>query len=821
MAKSNYLYKTLIVATVLIFIFSLCYMVYGVEFSDDIKKITLNYDYFDGIENDKILRSKGDGSWHLLKSDGSKIELKGKYLDYAGIEKGEYYKSDDNYYRFVVALDNQSTRFTFVDKNGVECFVEGYSFADPTSSNKYWLLMNVDGDTNYKFGLYDRYNDKVVIPVVYDNLFYLNDDRIIVRSGESEGIIDINQKTILPFEYNYLEYINDNFIIALGNNFKYGLININNENLLSFEYHVISKASETNNYCRIIKDNKIGLINGDNSELLIPIEYDGLYYIDEMYIGNELIVAEKDEKTGIVNMDNEEVVPFIYDGIELLGNCFEVYKDGLAGLLDCKGNEILPAKAIDIMEVQNDFITAKVYVDYGHKYAVYDMEGNEIIPAIYDYINYHASDKYMIVNNEGNANLVDKATKEAVLTNSNYSDIWYINDKYFAGGNNSYYSIVNFSGQELTPSYYSTISVVNVEGEELLAALWQTSKSFDRRIDYFKQTKGPSAWALEEVSKAIVSNLVPFEYRSAFTFNIKRNEFCTIIVEFLEEYYNTSRDEIIKDYNIDIVNSPIDELNEDVAICLYLGIVKGRGNGIFDRESEITREEAAVMLTNLAKYLGLNTDADEVKLNDKSKVSEWAIDSVNFVLENKFMQGVGNDMFSPKSNITREQTYIILYRILNKTEFYSLFDKASEAWGWFYVDTMPLKESPGLPIVGIETESGICFEVDYEGIETLEDLENYLKTIFSDEKVADMLKTGRYFDVDGKLCAVAASRGTNHYYGKITDVTKNNINATKIKYIVYVEKRDHNFEVEGYEEFTFVTEKIGDFWVFSEFPAWW
>lgn len=200
----------------------------------------------------------------------------------------------------------------------------------------------------------------------------------------------------------------------MGSDFKYGLININNENLLPFEYQEISKASETKNYCRIIKDNKFGLINGDNSELLIPIEYDSLYFIDEMYIGNELIVAEKTGKTGIIDMDNKEVVPFIYDRIDLLGNCFEVYKDGLAGLLDSKGNEILPAEAVDIMEVENGFITAKVYIDNDSKYAVYDMKGNEIVPPVYDYIDYHASEKYMVVNNEGNANLVDKATKTCI-----------------------------------------------------------------------------------------------------------------------------------------------------------------------------------------------------------------------------------------------------------------------------------------------------------------------------------------------------------------------------------------------------------------------
>ena len=671
MVKGYDLYKLLIVTSVFIFIFSLSSNVYGVSFNDDIQKTVLDYDYFDGFENDKILHSKNDGTWYLLKADGSKIELKGKYLDYAGIEKGEYYKLDDSYYRFVVALDDNSTRFAFADKNGVECFVEGYSFADPTSSNKYWLLMNVDSDTNYKFGLYDRYNNKVFIPVVYDSLLYLNDDRIIVRNGEKEGIIDINQKIILPFEYNYLEYINDDFIIGLGNNSKYGLINIKNENLLPFEYNVISKASDTNNYCRIIKDNKIGLINGDNSELLIPMEYESLYYIDEMYIGNELIVAEKNGKTGILDMDNKEVVPFIYDSIQLIGNCFEVYKDGLAGLLDNKGNEILPAEAVDIAEVKDGAVTAIVYIeDYNHKYAVYNMEGDEIVPPIYDYIDYDASEDYMIVKNEFSANLVNKSTGKEVLENSFYSDIWYINDKYFAGGNSSYFGIVNFAGQQLTPQYYSDISVVNVDGEELLAALRQTNSKFDMKMDYFKQVSGPSSWAVNEVSKAIESNLVPYEYQVAFTFNIKRYEFCSIIVKFLEEYHDISREAIIKDNNIDVVNPPIvDKFNEDVAICLHLGIVKGRGNGIFDGESEITREEAAVMLTNLAKYLGLNTDADEVKLNDKSKASAWAVDAVNFVLKNKFMQGMGNGIFSPESNITREQTYIIMYRILKNSIF--------------------------------------------------------------------------------------------------------------------------------------------------------
>ncbi len=820
MVKRNYFYKTLIVVTVLIFIFSLYNIVNGVEFNDDIQKVELNYYYYEGFGEDKVVQSIKDGSWYILKPDGSLINLKGNYLAFAGIE-GKNLNFDDDYYRFVIGNESYdidySTRFIYVDKNGMECFLDGYTYVDPTKGENYFILRNIKGD-GYETGLYHKYNKTVVIPAVYDTLNYISDDRIAAAKNDKYGLINIKQEEIIPFEYDNLDYINDNFIIAVNEDGKYGVININNEVVLSFEYDEISYTYKANDYFKISKNNKFGLVDITDAEIVVPLKYDNIEYYP-----NDMAKASLDQKTGVIDISNKEVVPFIYDGIMYYEDGFAVYKDDLAGFINRGGKVILPVEYYNILEVKDGYITAVIDNENDeHKHAVYTLKGKEIIPPIYEYIDYHATDKYMIVNNGWYADFVDKKTGEMILNNSDIHvpDIKYINDKYYAGGTSSY-AIYNLAGQKLTWQSYNGISIININGEELLAAKYNTER-FNTHFDYFKQTKGPSSWAVDEVSKAIESNLVPFEYQAAFTFNIKRYEFCSIIVEFLEEYYDTSREEIIKDKNIDVTYQAfVDGINEDIAICLHLGIVKGRGNGIFDGDSEITREEAALMLTNMAKYLGLNIDADEAKLNDKEEVSEWALDAVNFVLQNKFMQGVGNDMFSPKSNITREQTYIIMYRILNETEFYSLFDKASEAWGWFYVGTMPLKGTPGLPIVGIDTESGICFEVDYEGIETLEDLENYLKTIFSDEKVEGMLKSGRYFDVDGKLCAYGMARGTNHSYGKIAEVNKNIISGNKIEYTVSVEKLDYNYELEGYEEFTFVTEKSGDFWAFSEFPAWW
>ncbi|HBC29917.1 MAG TPA: hypothetical protein DC024_01540, partial [Clostridiales bacterium] len=572
MVKRNYFYKTLIVVTVLIFIFSLYNIVNGVEFNDDIQKVELNYYYYEGFGEDKVVQSIKDGSWYILKPDGSLINLKGNYLAFAGIE-GKNLNFDDDYYRFVIGNESYdidySTRFIYVDKNGMECFLDGYTYVDPTKGENYFILRNIKGD-GYETGLYHKYNKTVVIPAVYDTLNYISDDRIAAAKNDKYGLINIKQEEIIPFEYDNLDYINDNFIIAVNEDGKYGVININNEVVLSFEYDEISYTYKANDYFKISKNNKFGLVDITDAEIVVPLKYDNIEYYP-----NDMAKASLDQKTGVIDISNKEVVPFIYDGIMYYEDGFAVYKDDLAGFINRGGKVILPVEYYNILEVKDGYITAVIDNENDeHKHAVYTLKGKEIIPPIYEYIDYHATDKYMIVNNGWYADFVDKKTGEMILNNSDIHvpDIKYINDKYYAGGTSSY-AIYNLAGQKLTWQSYNGISIININGEELLAAKYNTER-FNTHFDYFKQTKGPSSWAVDEVSKAIESNLVPFEYQAAFTFNIKRYEFCSIIVEFLEEYYDTSREEIIKDKNIDVTYQAfVDGINEDIAICLHLGIV--------------------------------------------------------------------------------------------------------------------------------------------------------------------------------------------------------------------------------------------------------
>ena len=95
-----------------------------------------------------------------------------------------------------------------------------------------------------------------------------------------------------------------------------------------------------------------------------------------------------------------------------------------------------------------------------------------------------------------------------------------------------------------------------------------------------------------------------------------------------------------------------------------LGIISGRGNGIFDPYSAITRQEAAALLTSSAKVLGMNTTpTQQTTFADNGDVAVYFRNAVSFVYQINVMSGTGNDKFSPLGTYTREQSFITVYRL--------------------------------------------------------------------------------------------------------------------------------------------------------------
>jgi len=140
------------------------------------------------------------------------------------------------------------------------------------------------------------------------------------------------------------------------------------------------------------------------------------------------------------------------------------------------------------------------------------------------------------------------------------------------------------------------------------------------------------------------------------------------------------------------------------------------------------------------------------------------------------------------------------------------YQQATEAYSWFDLTTMNFDANSE-----IEYNGNIYMKVNQEGIQSLSDLEAYLRNLFSEDIVDSLLETNCYIDIDGVLYAMPADRGTNIFAGEehhkiIRESDK------KIIYEVTVDILDDNLEKAVDEEvYSFSYEFIEDKWVFTNF----
>ncbi|WP_309137281.1 S-layer homology domain-containing protein [Romboutsia lituseburensis] len=100
----------------------------------------------------------------------------------------------------------------------------------------------------------------------------------------------------------------------------------------------------------------------------------------------------------------------------------------------------------------------------------------------------------------------------------------------------------------------------------------------------------------------------------------------------------------------------------DVCIAIKAGYIKGYEDKTFRPNKQITREEVAVIITNIKKNKDTNYDKIN-KYKDLKNISNWAKSSVEGALEAKYIGGYSDNTIKPKANITRAESVSILSRI--------------------------------------------------------------------------------------------------------------------------------------------------------------
>ena len=99
------------------------------------------------------------------------------------------------------------------------------------------------------------------------------------------------------------------------------------------------------------------------------------------------------------------------------------------------------------------------------------------------------------------------------------------------------------------------------------------------------------------------------------------------------------------------------------------GIVKGNGDGTFEPEGNVTREQLAAFLYRYAQMSGYDVSVGEdtniLSYNDAMEISEYAIPAMQWACGAGLIQGSDGDLM-PGGSATRSEVATILYRFCEK-----------------------------------------------------------------------------------------------------------------------------------------------------------
>lgn len=172
-----------------------------------------------------------------------------------------------------------------------------------------------------------------------------------------------------------------------------------------------------------------------------------------------------------------------------------------------------------------------------------------------------------------------------------------------------------------------------------------------------EQAHKVSDWAAAEVEAATEAGYVTPRCSTYQTHTITRLQFAELAVNYLEK--KTGRT---------IAPAPADTFtdtaDETVLKACAAGIVQGVGEGRFDPNGQLTREQLATMLWRAMSQAGMTVGvpADLAAYSDGAQVAGWARESLSALVGVKVMEGTGANMLSPQEYCTVEQAILLVYR---------------------------------------------------------------------------------------------------------------------------------------------------------------
>ena len=305
---------------------------------------------------------------------------------------------------------------------------------------KYDVLQETEGEHwghrlfivkyNGRYGVVN-YDGNDVIQCKYEYIENVKDAIYIAKQDGKYGVITVAQE-LIPFEYEELRvgdiyrWDGDVTLVAKLSG-KYGIIDKEGKEIVPYEYEDIKESNfgiELPQHYKIKKNNKWGMLNIANQQIVVPIEYDE---IEE----NEGVICKvrSGDKWGIINLETHvQIFPCKYKEIELMyvenwneyapPYICKVTENGrMWGIVDWKGTIISECMYEEIKNASH-WMDYYFMTKHNSKWGVLDSSGKKIIDFKYDDIEFYSENEVDVyryfVKKDGKYGLINETGKELV-----------------------------------------------------------------------------------------------------------------------------------------------------------------------------------------------------------------------------------------------------------------------------------------------------------------------------------------------------------------------------------------------------------------------
>ncbi|TWP28520.1 hypothetical protein ETU08_08735 [Apibacter muscae] len=359
------------------------------------------------------------------------------------------------------------------------------------------------------YGVVNEYENKVIIPILYDKIKAINDDGFAAYK-EDQWIIYSKEGIIISSPYTFekihvpIENFNENKIIIIGKPDKKSesvVVLVSNKNdYTSYKYDKILSISPS--YYHVQKNGLYGTLSIDGKEVIPPL-YKSIEYMrpsrkEDPYLAK---VFDSHNFVGMININTGKVIiPVVWNEIIPLGKSFFKVKNGDKwGLINYNNEEILPINYTNIVALSSKFI--KVQEEDGQIFFVsLDNSrglGEDYLLSQNSYSIKQENMKFGVVKNDG-----------TLLVPFQYDHIEDTPQRVFIATIEKRSKLLNLNGEELTENY------LNIEFNELTQNfLAQDSKKRWKIINY----KGEVLFSTEITNKKKLLELLNQTVEEEFT----------------------------------------------------------------------------------------------------------------------------------------------------------------------------------------------------------------------------------------------------------------------------------------------------------------